>query len=123
MGGRYRPPVDSKHDPPQPTAPVWNERHGDAEVIRLLKQRISELESEIEAYNKLLAERPDVFGRRFQQRLEPLMELYQLLAEQVYQDQTERPQPALPGSSDPDNVVRFPGLRLLNFLQKRQRSA
>ena len=115
--------MDSKHDHPQSTEPVWNERHGDAEVIRLLKQRISELEGEIEAYNELLAELPDVFERRFQQRLEPLMERYQLLAEQVDQDQIERPQPALPGSSDPDNVVRFPGLRLLNFLQKRQRSA
>ena len=111
--------MDSKHDQPQPTVPVWNERHSDAEVIRLLKQRIFELES----YNELLAELPDVFERRFQQRLEPLMERYQLLAEQVDQDQIERPQPALPGSSEPDNVVRFPGLRLLNFLQKRQRSA
>ena len=75
MGGRYRPPIDSKHDHPQPTEPVWYERHGDAEVIRLLKQRISELEGEIEAYNELLAELPDVFERRFQQRLEPLMAL------------------------------------------------
>ena len=52
-------------------------------MIRLLKKRISELEGEIEAYNELLAELPDVFERRFQQRLEPLMERYQLLAEQV----------------------------------------
>ena len=87
--------MDSKHDQPQPTEPVWNERYGDAEVVRLLKQRISELES----YNELLAELPEVFERRFQQRLEPLMERYQLLAEQVDQDQIERPQPALPGSS------------------------
>ncbi len=115
--------MDSKHDHTQPTEPVWNERHGDAEMIRLLKQRISELEGEIEAYNELLAKRPEVFERHFQQRLEPLMERYQLLAEQVDQDQIERPQPALPGSSGPDNLVRFPGLMLLNFLQKRQRSA
>ena len=115
--------MDSKHDHPQQTEPVWNERHGDAEVIRLLKLRISELEGEIEAYKKLLAELPDVFERRFQQRLEPLMERYQLLAEQVDQDQIERSKPALPGSSEPDNVVRFPGLRLPRFLQKRQRSA
>ena len=45
--------MDSKPDQPQPTEPIWNERHGDAEVIRLLKQRISELEGEIEAYNQL----------------------------------------------------------------------
>ena len=66
--------MDSKRDQPQPTEPVWNERHGDAEVIQLLKQRISELEGEIEAYNELLAELPDVFERRFQQRLESLMD-------------------------------------------------
>ena len=115
--------MDSKHEQPQPTEPVWNERHGDAEVIRLLKKRISELEAEIKAYNELLAELPDVFERRFQQRLEPLMERYQLLAEQVDQEQFERSQRALPGSSEPDNVVRFPGLRLPKFLQKLQRSA
>ena len=51
------------------------------------------------------------------------MERYQLLAEQVDQEQFERSQTALPGSSEPDNVVRFPGLRILNFLQKRHRSA
>ena len=123
MGGRYRPPMDSKHEQPQPTEPVWNERHGDAEVIRLLKKRISEHEAEIKAYNELLAELPDVFERRFQQRLAPLMERYQLLAEQVDQEQFERSQPALPGSSEPNNVVRFPGLRLPKFLQKLQRSA
>jgi hypothetical protein len=115
--------MDSKHDQPQPTEPVWNERHGDAEVIRLLKKRISELEGEIKAYNELLAELPDVFERRFQQRLEPLMERYQLLAEQVDQEQIKRSQPALPGSSEPDNVVSFPVLRLPKFLQKLQRSA
>ena len=123
VGGRYRPPMDSKHDQPQPTEPVWNERHGDAEVIRLLKKRISELEGEIKACNELLAELPEVFERRFQQRLEPFMERYQLLAEQVDQEQIERSQPALPGSSEPNNVVRFPGLRLPKFLQKLQRSA
>ena len=115
--------MDSKHDQPQPTEPVWNERHGDAEVIRLLKQRISELEGEIECLQRALAELPDVFERRFQQRLEPLMERYQLLAEQVDQDQIERRQPSPAWKLRPDNVVRFPGLRLLNFLQKRQRSA
>ena len=57
--------MDPKHDQPQPTDPVWNERHGDAEAIRLLENRITELEGEIEAYNDLLAELPEVFERRF----------------------------------------------------------
>ena len=54
--------MDSKRDQPQPTEPVSNERHGDAEVIRLLKQPISELEGEIKAYNELLAELPEVLN-------------------------------------------------------------
>ena len=83
----------------------------------MLKKRISELEAEIKAYNELLAELTDVFEHRFKQRLEPLMERYQLLAEQVDQEQFVRSQPALPGSSEPDNVVRYPGLRLPKFLQ------
>ena len=36
------------------------------------------------------------------------MERYQLLAEQVDQDQIEQLQQALPGNSEPDNLVRFP---------------
>ena len=40
--------MDSKHDYHLPTDPVWNERHGDSEFIRLLKQTISELEGDIE---------------------------------------------------------------------------
>ena len=123
MGGRYRPPMDSRHDQTQFTDPVWNERHGDAEVIRLLKSRIKELEAELAAYDDLLAELPDVFERRFQQRLEPLMERYRLLAERVDPAQSERPKAALPGSSEPNNVVRFPGLRLPKFLKNLQRSA
>ena len=115
--------MDPKHDQPQPTEPVWNERHGDAEMIRLLKNRIKELEGEIKAYNDLLTELPEVFERRFQQRLEPLIESYQLLAKQVDQGQIERPKPALPGSSESDNVVRYPFLRLPKFLQNVQRSA
>ena len=127
-----------------PTTPTWDQLHQDDELIQSQKNRISELEhehqrdaetiqwqksritkldEEIKAYEDLLTELPDVFERRFQQRLEPLMERYQLLAEQVDQDQVERPQQALPGSSEPDNIVRFPGLKLPKFLQKRQRSA
>ena len=123
MGGRYRPPMDSQPNKPQSTEPLGQERHGDVEIVRLLKKRITELEAEIKAYDDLLVELPEVFERRFQQRLEPLMERYRLLAEQVEQEQNDRPQPALPGSSKPENVVRFPVLRLPKFLKKRQRSA
>ena len=84
---------------------------------------LKRLEAELAAYDDLLAELPDVFERRFQQRLEPLMERYRLLAEQVDPAQSERPKAALPGSSEPNNVVRFPGLRLPKFLRNLQRSA
>ena len=81
MGDTVHPLIRNTTNLSQPNL-IWNERHGDAEVIRLLKKRISELEGEIKVHNELLAELPDIFERRFQQRLEPLMERYQLLAEQ-----------------------------------------
>ena len=115
--------MDSTPNQPQSTESVENQRHGDADLIRLLKIRIKELEAEIRAYDDLLAELPDVFERRFEQRLEPLMERYRLLAEQVDHEQNQRSQPALPGTPEPDNVVRYPVLRLPKFLQRRQRSA
>ena len=101
-------------------ADLENEHQRDAEIIQFQQSRVKKLDGEIKAYEDLLAELPEVFERRFQQRLEPFIERYQQLAQRFDQEQT---QPALPGSSEPDNVVRFPGLRLLNFLQKRQRSA
>ena len=97
-----------------------NEHQRDAEIIQFQQSRVKKLDGEIKAYEDLLAELPEVFERRFQQRLEPFIERYQQLAQRFDQEQT---QPALPGSSEPDNVVRFPGLRLPKFLQKRQRSA
>ena len=124
-----------------PTEPTWNQIQRDAELIQAQKNRIADLETEhqrdaeiiqfqqsrvkkldgeIKAYEDLLAELPEVFERRFQQRLEPFIERYQQLAQRVDQEQT---QPALPGSSEPDNVVGFPGLRLPKFLQKRHHSA
>ena len=109
-----------QHQAPEPQ---WTQPVEPADQSSVYLRRIAELEQQVETYETLLNELPDLFERKFQQRLEPLMERYQLLAEQVDQDQIERPQPALLGSSDPDNVVRFPGLRLFNFLQKRQRSA
>ena len=107
----------------QAPIPRWMPQAPRSTDHQLLQRRIDELEEQIKAYELLLDELPELFERKFQQRLEPLMERYQLLAEQVDQDQIGRSQPALPGSSEPDNVVRFPGLRLPKFLQKRQRSA
>ena len=50
-----------------------------AEVIQL-RQRLRELEAQLDDYEALLAELPELFERKFQQRLEPLLERYRLLA-------------------------------------------
>ena len=101
-------------------ADLENEHQRDAEIIQFQQSRVKKLDGEIKAYEDLLAELPEVFERRFQQRLEPFIERYQQLAQRFDQEQT---QPALPGSSEPENVVRFPGLRLPKFLQKGHHSA
>ncbi|MFL0732818.1 MAG: hypothetical protein AB8A35_05805 [Prochlorococcus sp.] len=44
-----------------------------------LKQQIQDLENQVEEYEALLKELPDLFERKFQQRLLPLLERYRLL--------------------------------------------
>jgi len=51
-----------------------------AELIRL-RARVAELEASVADYESLLGELPDLFERKFQQRLEPLLERYRLLAQ------------------------------------------
>ena len=46
----------------------------------MLRARIDELETIVHDYEVLLEALPDLFERKFQQRLEPLMERYRLLA-------------------------------------------
>ena len=48
---------------------------------RWLKKRIQELEDQLSDYEALMEELPELFERKFQQRLEPLLERYRLLAE------------------------------------------
>ena len=103
----------------QAPEPAWNQRHGDVEMVRLLQNRILELEAENKAYEELLTELPDLFERKFQHRLEPIIERYRLLAEQVNPTETSQPAQLEPA---PDNVVRFPVLRLPRFLRKQRRS-
>ena len=111
--------MDQSSNHHQAPEPAWNQRQGDVEMVRLLQNRILELEAENKAYEELLAELPDLFERKFQHRLEPIIERYRLLAEQVNPTETSQPAQLEPA---PDNVVRFPVLRLPRFLRKQRRS-
>ena len=42
---------------------------------------MNELEQQVRDYETLISELPDLFERKFQQRLEPLLERYRLLAQ------------------------------------------
>ncbi|WP_115125865.1 hypothetical protein [Synechococcus sp. GEYO] len=89
-------PQEADHQAP---LPLWNpsldvvqaDREHELETDAL-RARISELEQMIEGYESLLSELPEMFERKFQQRLEPLMERYRLLA----RAQRMHGEPALP---------------------------
>ena len=57
-----------------------NASNADDPVVNALKQRVADLEQTVKDYETLLEELPDLFERKFQQRLEPLLERYRLLA-------------------------------------------
>ena len=83
----------------------------------MLQRRIDALEEQIKAYEQLLDDLPELFERKFQQRLEPLMERYQQLAEQLEPQKHDPDQRALPPSEvqsavrRPNNLIRFPLFR------------
>ena len=107
-------PLDPRHQAPPPQ---WSQLVEPAETHDL-HRRIDELEQQVETYEALLRDLPELFERKFQQRLDPLIERYRLLAEQTGQPAllNSDAEPAVGG-----NVVRFPSFRLPGFL-KRQRS-
>mgnify|MGYP003341107090 FL=1 len=104
-----------KHQAPEPR---WMPEVPRSTDQQLLQQRIEELEGQIKAYEQLLEDLPEIFERKFQQRLEPLMERYQLLAQQLDQPEGDSDYPALPPSEmqsavgRSNNVIRFPHFRL-----------
>ena len=84
----------------------------------MLQRRIDELADQIKAYERLLDELPELFERKFQQRLEPLVERYQLLVQQLDSSTQNSIHPALlqseeqSGISSHNNLMRLPRLRL-----------
>ena len=61
--------------------PVWKAARPPSVELEALKARVHELEEQVRDYEALLSELPDLFERKFQQRLEPLLERYRLLAQ------------------------------------------
>ena len=97
---------DAEHQAP---LPLWNPspelvpedpHHNDD--IDVLRARIEELEQIVESYESLLSDLPELFERKFQQRLEPLMERYRLLA----RAQQILGEPALPLIEEPSEPPR-----------------
>ena len=98
-------PQEADHQAP---LPLWNpsldvvqadlEQEHETDALRA---RIAELEQMIEGYESLLSELPELFERKFQQRLEPLMERYRLLA----RAQQMLGEPALPLIEEPSKPL------------------
>ena len=61
--------------------PVWKAARPPSGDVEALQARVHELEEQVRDYESLLSELPDLFERKFQQRLEPLLERYRLLAQ------------------------------------------
>ena len=73
-----------RSDPYQAPFPVWRALDGpsaeETTDVNQLRQRVQEVEARVEEYETLLEELPALFERKFQQRLEPILERYRLLA-------------------------------------------
>ncbi len=86
-----------------------------------LKQQIKDLECQVEEYETLLKELPDLFERKFQQRLLPLLERYRLLTHAQNNDlQTD------PIMLDNQRLLKVPSMlrtRWLGRSNESQRSA
>ena len=118
-------PQEADHQAP---LPLWNPSLNVVQADReyehetdALRARIAELEQMIEGYESLLRELPELFERKFQQRLEPLMERYRLLA-RAQQMLGEPALPLIEEPSQPLSDIPIPFLeRWRNTRQSHQR--
>tara|TARA_B100001059_G_scaffold214141_1_gene230617 strand:+ start:601 stop:978 length:378 start_codon:yes stop_codon:yes gene_type:complete len=107
----------------QAPLPVWNpSSEGIQANVALennaLRARIDELEQTVESYESLLSELPELFERKFQQRLEPLMERYRLLA----RAQQMLGEPALPLIEEPSEPLTDIPIPFLERWRNRKQS-
>ena len=109
--------MDSLEDQHQAPEPQWIVSDFTEQDVNKLQRRISELEEQVHVYEALLDDLPDLFERKFQQRLEPLLERYRSLASQSSELTVGQP-PLVPAEST--NILRFPGLRIPALLQRRK---
>ena len=115
--------MDPIHSHAQASEPQWLEPPTSTNQDKFLDQRIEELEQQVAAYDALLNELPELFERKFQERLAPILERYQLLSEQQKQNVTTPETPLLQSTKSRENAVRLPGIKLMSFLRSRKRSA
>ena len=107
----------------QAPLPVWNPSPEGVQRDRALENdalraRIGELEQTVESYESLLSELPELFERKFQQRLEPLMERYRLLA----RAQQMLDEPALPLIEEPSEPLTDIPIPFLERWRNRKHS-
>ena len=115
-------PQEADHQAP---LPLWNPSMDVVQTDReheyesdALRARIAELEQIIEGYELLLSELPELFERKFQQRLEPLMERYRLLA----RAQQMLGEPALPLIEEPSEPLTDIPIPFLERWRNRKQS-
>ena len=106
--------LEDQHQAPEPQRIVSDFTEQD---VNKLQRRISELEEQVHVYEALLEDLPDLFERKFQQRLEPLLERYRLLASENCELTAGQP-PIVPAETT--TILRFPVLRLPALLQRRK---
>ena len=109
--------MDSSDDQHQAPEPRWIVSDVNERDLNTLQRRVSELEEQVRTYEALLDDLPDLFERKFQQRLEPLLERYRLLASQGSELRACQP-PLVQAEST--NILRFPMLRIPALLQRRK---
>ena len=111
------------HAQPTPKEQWWSVKESGSEDRDQLLRRIEVLEGQISAYESLLEELPDLFERKFQQRLELLLERHRLM-EQGRNADGSRPQALLPGNatsgeSRNSKVIQLGQLRWPRLLRRR----